>query len=251
MSGAYLEWLLAREDVDRSPTSPALQVRALLTPYLMRWGNGYIETIVPSGSYAKGTANASGTDIDLFISLRRETPNTLREIHDTLFNALERARLRPKRQNVSVNVALSGKSIDLVPGKRQDTNSWDHSLYRRKADTWTKTNTAIHIGVVGQSGLVKEMRLMKLWRDQNGLDWPSFFLELTVIAALAERRFDLPGNVVAVLLYLRDNFVNARVVDPANQNNVISDDLTNAEKLQIRAAAVTALEARQWIEVIR
>ena len=35
-------------------------------------GNKYLAGILPSGSFAKGTAIHSGTDIDLFLSLRAE-----------------------------------------------------------------------------------------------------------------------------------------------------------------------------------
>jgi len=37
-------------------------------------------------------------------------------------------------------VNYGGHSIDLVPGKKQAGNTNDHSLYRNKVDTWTKTN---------------------------------------------------------------------------------------------------------------
>jgi hypothetical protein len=53
-----------------------------------------------------------------------------------------------------------------------------------------------------------------------------------------------------VLQYLRDNFSSARVVDPANTNNVISDDLTVAEKRAIRQAAEAALKAKKWNEIV-
>ena len=42
---------------------------------------------VRASSFAKGTANKSGTDIDLFISLRHDARETLGEIHASLFTA--------------------------------------------------------------------------------------------------------------------------------------------------------------------
>ncbi|WP_271215144.1 hypothetical protein, partial [Pseudonocardia halophobica] len=53
------------------------------------------------------------------------------------------------------------------------------------------------------------------------------------------------------LIYIRDNLATARMVDPANTNNVISDDLTAAEKAAIVAAARTALGAKDWSEIVR
>ena len=75
--------------------------------------------------------------------------------------------------------------MDLVPGKRQNALSDDHSLYRRKADTWTKTNVLTHARTVVGAGRADEIRILKLWRNQKGLDLPSFYLELSVIRALA------------------------------------------------------------------
>jgi hypothetical protein len=157
----------------------------------------------------------------------------------------------PKRQNVSINIQVSGYKVDLVPAKRQDIYSGDHSLYRRRADTWTKTNVAKHIAYVALSGRTSEIRVIKLWRNQKGLDFPSFYLELTVINALSgQYSGTLSNNVWTVLRYLCDTFPNARVIDPANTNNVISDDLTTAERAKIKAAAEQALKATNWNQIV-
>jgi len=91
---------------------------------------------------------------------------------------------------------------------------------------------------------------VKLWRNQKGLDFPSFYLELTVINALYGKYGTLSGNVLNVFEYLRDTFQNARIVDPANTNNIISDDLTAAEKGKVKAAAEEALKATYWSQII-
>jgi hypothetical protein len=51
------------------------------------------------------------------------------------------------------------------------------------------------------------------------------------------------------LEYLRDRFPNARVIDPANTNNVISDDLTFADKMVIALEALQTLE-KPWSQFI-
>jgi nucleotidyltransferase-like protein len=250
----YLYKILLRETVDAGPLSPVRGAQLILQPAIQQWANVYLTAVTPSGSFAKGTANRSGTDIDLFISLRADTKETLKEIHDTLFTKLAAAGYSPKRQNVSLGVTVGSYRVDLVPGKRQDLFGNDHSLYRRKADTWTKTNVTTHINHVRAAGRANEIRTLKLWRDQKKLDFPSFYLELTAIAALSGTLAGLTGTlsskVWAVLLYLRDQFSNARVVDPANTNNIISDDLTLVERGRISAAAGQALKARDWTEIV-
>jgi hypothetical protein len=200
----------------------------------------------------KGTAVLSGTDIDLFISLSEQTTETLQEIHDKLFRKLEANGYAPTRQNVSLNIKVLSYSVDLVPAKRQGASGNDHSLYRRKAGSWTKTNVATHITHVLAANRQAETRIVKLWRNQKNLDFPSFYLELSAIRALAGKSLPtLEQRVQAVFEYLRDSFTDARVVDPANTNNVISDDLTATEKQKISNAARAARNAPMWGDIVR
>jgi hypothetical protein len=250
-SDEYLLAILAREAVDRGGFSPVWGIQSALTPTLTKWANGRLLAVQPSGSFMKGTSNKSGTDIDLFISLSEETIETLGEVYEKLFRWLTGEGFSPKRQNVSLNIRVNSHSVDLVPVKRQGGLSTDHSLYRRKGDTWTKTNVSTHIGHVGLSGCLSEIRLVKLWRDKQKLDFPSFYLELTVMAALKlNKTSSLESNFFTVMRYLKDDFRDARVVDPANTNNCISDDLGSAEKTRIRFASIVALGADKWSAIV-
>jgi len=246
----YLVSLVRRETVDTGQNSPVRGVIAVLRPHLVRWGNNYLAGMTPSGSFAKGTAIYSGTDIDLLLSLKPETPDNLRDIYLTLFNAMQAANLCPKKQNVSINVRVGAYDVDLVPAQRQNNLSSDYSLYRSKKDSWTKTNVQKHIAAVRAGGRFLETRLLKLWRNQKKLDFPSFYLELTVIDALRYSHLSsLSDRMRRVLEYLKHSFVNARVEDPANTNNIISEDLTVVEKDAIKNAATHAL-AGTWPEFV-
>ncbi len=247
----YLQRILTRESVDTGPFSPVRSVQRTLQPLLSQWGGSYLASIDPSGSFAKGTANSSGTDIDLFLSVTQQCPNTLKEVYETLYTQMENNGYSPRRQNVSIRVRVNGYDVDLVPGKQQDVFTQDHSLWRRKAETWTKTNVAEHIKYVQNGYRINETRILKLWRDQKRLDFPSFYLEMVVIEALSGSIFGtLTDNVWKVFHYLRDSFPNARFVDPANTNNIISDDLSATERATIKAEAVRTLAARDWGQVI-
>jgi hypothetical protein len=248
----YLRGILYREAVDTSLTSPLRQVQTTLWPTIWAWANGHLLSVTPSGSFAKGTANLSGTDIDLFVSVSPNVTETLREVYDKLERALQNAGYTTRRQNVSINITVGGQSVDLVPAKRQNLLLDDHSLYRRKADSWTKTNVATHAQLVSTSGRIEVIRILKLWRNQLGLDWPSFYLELTVLRALSYTALygDLAANVSTVFEFLQDSFVGARIVDPANSNNIISDDLTAAEKQRIAAAGRRARATQYWRDIV-
>jgi hypothetical protein len=247
----YLQAILRREAVDTGPYSPVRGVQTVVLPIVREWAGTQFASLSPSGSFAKCTANSSGTDIDLFISLKQETRQTLKEIYYSLFKRMGERGFPPTPQNVSMGIKVNGYSVDLVPAKRQDTYSEDHSLFRRKADTWTKTNVTKHIATVRQGDRLFESRILKLWRDQKGFDFPSFYLELTSIRALYGRTGTLSANVWTVFQYLRDTFINARIEDPANTNNIISDDLTGAEKAKVKLFANQALAAKDWSDIVK
>jgi hypothetical protein len=114
-----------------------------------------------------------------------------------------------------------------------------------------KTNINIHILTVALSNCQPTIRILKLWRDQKALDFPSFYLELMVIEALKGVPLtDLSARVVHAVAYLRDNILISRVVDPANTNNIVSDDLTVAGKAAIKAAAVRAFQGG-WEDFVK
>ncbi|WP_221792219.1 hypothetical protein [Aquisediminimonas sediminicola] len=247
----YLASILLREQVDTGLMSPVRAVQNIIMPALITWGGEHLNAVHPSGSFAKGTANRSGTDIDLFISVAETVPNPMKEVYETLFSQMTARGYAPKRQNVSININVGGYSVDLVPGKRQNAYSSDHSLYRRRADTWTKTNVITHISRVAASGCADEIRILKLWRDQKGLDFPSFCIELAVISALSGRFGTLSERVWAAFEYLHDRFPSARIVDPANTNNIISDDLTAQDRQRIHTATVVALRSSNWDQIVK
>jgi hypothetical protein len=247
---SYLSNILLRESVDNGPMSPARAVQATLQPLLNEWGGLMLRTVHPSGSFVKGTAVRSGTDIDLFVSVSHACSDTLSDIYGKLFRRLQEKGYNPKQQNVSINVRVGGFAVDLVPAKHQGGNGEYHSLYRRRADTWTQTNVAHHISTVSNSGRTREIKIVKLWRNQKHLDFPSFYLELTVLAALSGARGDLSQNVWKAFEYLQDNFASARIIDPANTNNIVSDDLSAGGRAQIVSAARLARQATDWGQIV-
>lgn len=252
----YLQRILEREAVPTGLASPLFSIQNILYPILQQWAGVYLLKVQPSGSISKGTANRNGTDVDLFISLSENTPESLSDIYNKLDKRMKEMGCVTRRQDVSVNVKVLGHSVDLVPGKRQNALSSDYSLYRRKADTWTKTNVDIHANYVGKSGRLGEIRILKLWRDQKRLEWPSFCLELAVIEALGTTRLGaapygtLADNMIRVFRYLRDRFAEANLCDPGNWSNVVSNDLTKAEKIAITNKAIEALMATNWRSIV-
>lgn len=131
------------------------------------------------------------------------------------------------------------------------TNGNDHSLWKDRSKTWTKTNIKTHIGLVSTSRRLEEIRAVKIWRNLHGLEFPSIYLELVVIEALRNARVgNVASNLSLVLEYLRDSFERVRFIDPANTNNIISDDLSLVQKQTIGRQAGISRQMPNYNQVI-
>lgn len=215
------------------------------------WAGVCLHDVQVSGSRVKGTAISLGADLDLFISLKSTTSNTLREIYDSLFLYIKSKRIECRKQNVSIGVSYNNHDIDLVPGKKHSGNTTDHSIYKSKQDTWTQTNVNTHIRHVKSSGRIEEIVLLKIWRELHGLEFPSFYLELTVIDALTHKKKNNPAeNFLTTLDYLSSDFAGKTIIDPANSNNRVSDDLNRDERGVIAKAAKNSRSQDKWEKII-
>ena len=218
---------------------------------IAEWAGSCLCETKLSGSRAKGPAIDLSTDLDLFISLTSNTTNSLKEIYDSLYNWVTRKGITARKQNVSIGITYGGQKIDLVPAKRQGQYGNDHSLYRSKADTWTKTNIDTHISRVNNSGRRNEIIALKVWRENHRLEFPSIYLETLAIDALSGRHSsDTASNFLYLLRYIGDNIGSLRVVDPANSNNILSDDLTAGEKRILSTQPQKSLTEQYWKQII-
>ncbi|KKB42082.1 hypothetical protein [Bacillus thermotolerans] len=222
-----------------------------LREQILNWAGVCVNDIKISGSRSKGTALNISSDIDLFISLHSSYSGTLKSMYDSLYTYMMNRGYKSRKQNVSIGVNLNGHSIDLVPGKKHIGNTNYHSLYLNKRDSWTQTNIDQHINLVKNSGRVNEIILLKIWKNLHGLEFPSIYLELITIDALRyKQKGNLANNFLELLRYLASGFVDKRVVDPSNSNNIISDDLYKYEKEKIATTANSSLKEQYWSSIV-
>ena len=130
-------------------------------------------------------------------------------------------------RNVSVRILLEGRFIDLVPAR-------NNILWQARFNTWLKTDIPLQIRYVRDSGLIDEILALKIWRRRHALRFPSFLMELATIHAR-------PKDFPALLHFLATDFPTTRLLDPANSSNVVSNLLTDVEKLRIARRAKLSL----------
>lgn len=247
----YIETILAKYAVSRGPTSPAERLGAAVASPIRSWAGQQLNVLEYSGSYAKETGVRGISDVDVFISLKSDTSNALKDIYNSLHSLAQQQGWSPREQNVSVGVTINGTRGDLVPGKVQPGYQNYHSLYLRKRDSWTQTNVALHIDTVRNSGRLREIRAIKIWRFLRNLDFPSLYLELFVIQALSGRsRTALADNTLHALGTIGTSLTSTRIEDPANTNNVLSDELTDQEKQRVAGLAAQSAREQYWEKII-
>lgn len=247
----YIESVMAKYAVPRGPTSPAEQLGATIAGPVRTWAGQQLNVLEYSGSYAKETGVRGISDVDVFISLKSDTKENLGELYEMLFSLAQRNGWSPRRQNVSVGVTVNGIRGDLVPGKVQAGYQNYHSLYVLKRASWTQTNVKLHVERVRNSGRLKEIRAIKIWRLLHGLEFPSLYLELLVIEILSGRpRSAVADNILYTLRAIGSSLASTRIVDPSNTNNILSNDLTPTEKQRVASQATQSARERYWERII-
>jgi hypothetical protein len=226
---------------------------------LQKWASSCFISILNSGSRAKGTAISLGSDVDYLVSLTsgcNANSGGLKSIYDGFYNHLKTKYNPVRKQNVSFRIKIGDLEVDITPARNQSGHTNDHWLYVSKQDTWKQTNIQKHINEISGSGRLNEIKLLKIWRELNGLDFPSIYLEYLAISSLSGKSKDaskLSYNFIFLLRELAkytNNPFYSRIVDPANSNNILSDLLTESEKNAIISKAKISSGQKYWKDIV-
>lgn len=222
-----------------------------LIPLIKQWGRQYLQGITLSGAYAKNTAVSLCSDVDVLIALKPVLGKEMKNIFWSLFEFLSEHDVPVQTRTVSLQAQALGMKVDLIPACRD--RGTGNILFNKKSGGDVHTDLTQHVHLVGNSGRQQEICALKIWRERNKLDFPSLYLELTVLKALESEPYGkLTHNVAAVLRYIGNRLEQAEVHDPANEDNVVSNDLSAKEKNCIAKAARDALyrDEENWKKIL-
>lgn len=235
----------------------SLELKNLQT-ILKSWAGSCGVDIKVSGSRSKSTAISISSDIDVLVSLSancNRSEGGLKKIYNSLYARLKKHYANVRKQNVSFRILLRDLEVDITPARRHSKSPNYHWLYVSKKDTWQQTNIQKHKTDISQSGRTNEIKLIKIWRELNQLDFPSIYLEYLMINNILTNKSkdikNLGDNIVHVFSELAkdsDNPLYSRVVDPANSGNILSDLLNQKEKSSLISSAKVALQSN-WDQV--
>jgi len=246
----YAASTVEKYHVEADTESTSHRAADAVIPLVKKWGKQYLDDIKLSGAYAKNTAVSLSSDVDVLIMLNPVPGKEMKNIFWSLFEYLSDQDLRPETRRVSIQVQARNMKVDLIPAFR-DRGRTSHILFNKKTGAEVHTDLTQHVHLVGNSGRQQEICALKIWRQRNQLDLPSLFLELTVMRALeSEPCGQLSHNVLAALRYIGNRFEKAVVRDPANEDNIVSNDLSAAEKTAIAKAARDVTYDENWKKIL-
>jgi len=154
------------------------------------------------------------------------------------------------RHNVALRLRYTpGWHIDVVPGQALDESYEYADLYASETAAVRRTSLKRHIALA-REGDRETIKLLKLWRWRNAVPVGSFVLELAAARALrGQNGGSLEDRFAEVLRFLAESFLEARLADPANAANIVTDDIDWGRKVAIAEAAQKAASA-PWERVV-
>lgn len=206
-----------------------------------------------AGSFAKKTMIRQAYDLDVVIYWPSDCGYTLKSIHDAVGDVLKKHWKYVTQKTVAWELQFEGGFwLDVVPGRAIDGTFKYANLYRTDTGTSLQTSIKVHIDTVRDSGRRDVIRLMKLWRTKRAVPLKkSLALELLTIDGCNGLPVNaLEKQLIASLRYVRDNILTVRLIDPANSNNVLSDEISTVDRRAIQVAAQTAIDAQYWRQVL-
>lgn len=229
-----------------------------LKSLLMGWAGQWHVGVFDSGSMAKGTAISIASDVDYLVSLSsgcNDMNGGLKGIYESLYKQLSTSYSNVRKQNVSIRINLYGLEVDVTPAMKLGVLTSNHWIYVSKKDTRQQTNIRKHITDISTSGRLNEIKVMKIWREINKLDFPSIYLEYLITKRiLILRPQGATGNncfhILQELAKESGNPLFARIEDPANSSNILSDLLSVEEKNRIISTARKAVQQSYWEQIV-
>lgn len=250
-SDEYLCQLLAQQDLSETQLDSLRSLRERIESQLSVLQGS--PRFYYGGSFAKKTMIREAFDLDIVIYWPSNSSYTLKGIFDSVGDQLRRNWQHVNPKTVAWELPFEGGfHIDVVPGRAIDASFRYANLYRRDKDSSLQTSIKVHIDTVRNSERHKVIRLMKLWRFKRKVPFKkSLALELmTIDGCEGVHTAGLEQQLLAVLRYVRDNISSARIVDPANTNNVLSDEISPFDKQAIQSFADAALKSQYWSHVL-
>ena len=240
----YLKELLVSQDLTREQERTLQAHKNEVTEFL-RAEFGDDPKIKYAGSREKGTMIRDNYDLDIVCYFPSSNMRSLKEIRDDVSAHLNKKYMLQEKAsavrilNLKGSTAPPGYHIDVVPGRFIENTS-DVFIHLVGGDKdRLQTNLKTHVSTITTSECAPVIRLAKIWAYRNGINVKTFVLELFIVDALSgyHSKDNLKNSFLKALEDIRNRFATAKLVDPANTNNVVSQLVPSSSKIMAVNAA--------------
>lgn len=250
---AYARSVLQRYAVDTTPHALPMRVVDRVLPALRDWAGPLLETsgIRLIGACARAAAVRTDGDMDLMIPMRKDA-GELGAIHDSIWRLADAKHWTTWPRAVSRRMALDDVMIDLIPVLVDPEAECPHEVFFFDRQVTARTNLDLHVALAKEADCAEIVRLVKIWRDVQGLSLPTLHLELLTYEALAD---EPSGTLIQRFHRVLNHLASPRILqpmnDPANPENIVSAGSSREQKHQTATCARWSVESAHLTEVLR
>ena len=227
---------------------------------LQSWAQDCFMGIHNSGSHARGTATSVSSNVKLLLLLSNachRNAGGIRSSFESLHGFLIERYRDVKKHRVSLRLRLNGMDIDITPARMNLGETGLHTLYQVDDAKILETSILQHTDDAQAAARAAETKLIKIWFDQHGIQWPAIYVDYLVptklLANIKPEKDTLALNFMHMIRQLAKRDFNPLLEDfedPANQENLLSELMSEQDKRTAIKAAQQALMARALDGVI-
>lgn len=200
------------------------------------------------GSTSLGTAIKTNLDYDLMIPFTKASFDTLEDMYHDVFHTLKYnyrdAEIRKQKRSIGLTffTVKGDVHIDIVPGREINKYKNDGELNLFEIGNFLNPSSRIKTNTILPKKLTanrwKELDvvcLIKIYRDRYDIDINSTFLQHLVLEAFNKKppTNSREKNFLYALEYVSEKITYARIIDPGNSNNIISDKINYSSALKM------------------
>ncbi len=251
----YLNNILIEERIKASPdvfNNIAAAREKIKQRLAQKFGSKLVTFPEDTGSFYKRTAIGSNYDLDIILPFKKSSYRSLEEmyynVHDILLKEYgSRAKVTKETKAIRITLVFNNTpvQIDIVPGR--EINNYliekDLNLYVRPEWIWQngkslKTNVDVQKNLtVNKPEARRVIKLLKSYRDRNGLPLPTLIIDQCVVDALSKENFGIhpsdTENLLNSMDFISKKMEQRNLFDKANSNNNLLDKISDFDKIKI------------------
>lgn len=248
----YLKKLLSEENLKSKPLllKKYLSYKAEIKEWMnLEFKSNLISKAEDAGSFFKRTAIVSNTDLDIVLAFRKNSFFTLEQMYYHVYDSLQtkfgdKAMVSKQTKAIGLTFENNGLPIhfDIVPGREIGNYkvAKELNLYVRPDWGWQK-GSSFKTNIVVQNKITlhnpearKVIKLLKIYKERNGIELPSVIIEQCVVAALSEGQFGVDfsytENLLNSMKYTARKIQQNTYLDITNSNNNLNSKLNYTER---------------------